>query len=635
MNLSQTVYRLGVLPVMLLVVFGCSDPPVTNSSPGSTPTSSAQDTTDVGQGSVGAASSPGLNPLRNAYFGDLHVHTRYSFDAYVFQVRGSPDDAYRYAKGEPITHPSGHILQLKSGPLDFQAVTDHGLYLGAMRAMDDPESPLYDEPLADELRGLDTGGFARALQALRNGELAAMDTEGAKLGAWQDIVEAAERHNDPGTFTTFSGYEYTLAAADRGNLHRNVIFRGRAPDRPFAATDSRNPADLWRWLDELRERGIEGLAIPHNSNGSNGQMFMVGPYADEPFDASYAELRMRNEPLVEVTQVKGDSEAHPLLNPYDEWADFEVFPYRIATRLYSEPSGGYVREAYLNGLKLEEEVGYNPFRFGLIGSTDTHNAAPTPEEDNYHSKVGINDGTPQRRGSVPLDEPLSDGSVYAANDAFIQFGASGLAGVWAEENTRGSLYDAFRRKETFATTGPRVRVRFFAGYDYTDALAEDLDMIEKAYAGGVPMGSDLLAAGGRAPRFLTWALRDAMSAPLQRLQIIKGWIEDGETRERVYDVACSDGGTPDADDRCPDNGASVDLTDCSISTGVGAAELRTLWSDPDFDSTERAFYYVRVIENPVCRWSTWDALRAGVPPREGFAATIQERAYTSPIWYLP
>ena len=634
-NCSHADCRHGALLVMFLIACGCSDGPVADSSNGSPSAAGPAVSTDGEQEAIEAASSSSQNPLRNAYFGDLHVHTRYSFDAYVFKVRGTPDDAYRYAKGEPLTHPIGHTLQLRSGPLDFQAVTDHDLYLGAMLAMDDPESPLYEEPLADELRGLDTGGFARALAAARSGELAAMDTEDATLGAWQDIVAAAERHNDPGTFTTFVGYEYTLSADDRGNLHRNVIFRGDAPDRPFAVTDSRNPADLWRWLDDLRQRGIEGLAIPHNSNGSNGQMFMIGPYADEPFDANYADLRMRNEPLVEVTQVKGDSEAHPLLNPYDEWANYEVFPYRIATQLYSEPSGGYVREAYLNGLKLEEKEGFNPFRFGLIGSTDSHNAAPTPEEFNFHSKVGINDGTPQRRGSVPLDQPLADGSVYPENDSYIQFGAAGLAGVWAEENTRDSLYEALRRKETFATTGPRMRVRFFAGYDYKDGLVDDRNMIEQAYAGGVPMGGDLARDGDRVPRFLVWALRDVMSAPLQRVQVIKGWVEDGEARERVYDVACSDGGVPDANHRCPDNGARVDLTDCSISTGVGASELGTLWSDPDFDPTERAFYYVRTIENPVCRWSTWDALRAGVPPREGFDTTIQERAYTSPIWYLP
>ncbi len=557
----------------------------------------------------------------------------------MFKVRASPDDAYRYAKGEAVAHPSGHTLQLQSGPLDFMGVTDHGLYLGTFPALDDPENPLSETPLAKELRDLDTGGYTRSIEALRSGEIAALGADAihsAKLAAWRDIIEAAEQHNDPGRFTTLIGYEYTTSAADRGNLHRNVIFRSSAvPEAPFASTDSRNPEDLWRWLDGLREQGIEGLAIPHNSNGSNGHMFQLETVGEEPFDAAYAELRMRNEPIVEVTQVKGTSEVHPLLFPNDEWADFEIYPNRIGTDLYSEPKHGYVREAYMNGLLLEEEQGFNPFHFGLIGSSDTHNAGPTPEEDNFHSKVGINDGTPQRRGSVPLDEPDAQGNVYT-DSALRFFGASGLAVVWAEENTRESIYDAMRRKETFATTGPRMRVRFFAGYDYPDGLASDRDMVAKAYEGGVPMGADLAADGERAPRFLVWAARDADSAPLQRVQVIKGWVEEGAAHDRIFDVACSDGLEPDAQThRCPDNGAAVDLSDCSISSDLGASELETLWTDPEFDPTQRAFYYVRVLENPVCRWSTWDAIRAGVEPRPDLQTTIQERAFTSPIWFVP
>ncbi|MEE2777438.1 MAG: DUF3604 domain-containing protein [Acidobacteriota bacterium] len=576
------------------------------------------------------------DPLRRAFFGDLHVHTRHSLDAYIFQVRASPDDAYRYAKGDAIDHPSGHQIRLESGPLDFLSVTDHGFFLGTLPAMDDPEDPLYQTELAAEIRALENRAFSRTLAAFRDGELAALDTEPAKLAAWNDFVAAAENHNDPGRFTTFVGYEYTSSAPDRGNLHRNVIFRNSdVPDRPFARTDSLDPEDLWRWLDELRGQGIEGLAIPHNSNGSNGHMFQLETVDGEALDIAYAELRMRNEPIVEITQVKGTSESHPLLFPDDEWADFEIFPYRIATQLYSEPKGSYVREAFLNGMVMEEAQGFNPFRFGVIGSTDTHNAGPTPEEDNYHSKVGFNDGTPQRRGSVPLDTPGPDGNLYSPG-SFHFFGASGLAGVWAEENTRESLYDAMRRKETFATTGPRLRVRLFAGYDYGEDLAGDADMVEKAYSGGVPMGGDLPADGDREPRFLIWAARDARSAPLQRVQIVKGWVENGKAHDRIYDAVCSDGLEPDPQTGlCPDNGATVDLSDCSISSGVGAAELGAVWTDPDFEPSLRTFYYVRVLENPVCRWSTWDAIRSGVAPREDLPTTIQERAFTSPIWYVP
>ena len=577
------------------------------------------------------------NPLRNAYFGELHVHTRHSFDAYIFEVRANPDDAYRFAKGEAIQHATGQTMQLRT-PLDFQAVTDHAFYLGMLPAMDTPGDPLYDTQIAEELRALDAGGgFQRALQAMGSGELAALDGEPAKLSAWQDIIDAAEKHNDPGRFTAFIGYEFTSSSDDRGNLHRNVIFRGsEVPGRPFARTDSRDPEDLWAWMDELRDKGIEALAIPHNSNGSNGQMFRLATFEGAPLNADYAETRMRNEPLVEVSQVKGTSETHPLLSPNDEWADFEIFPFRIATRLYSEPSGSYVREAFVNGLVLEETQGFNPFRFGLVAATDSHNAAGTPEEDNYYSKVGDRDGLPQRRGSVPLDEPDEDGQSQYSQGYFHLWGASGLTGAWAEENTRESIYDAFRRKETYGTTGPRIQLRFFASYEFEPGMAQADDMIARAYQGGIPMGSDLGAEGDRAPRFLVWAARDANSAPLERLQIVKGWVEGGEAREQVYDVACSDSGEPDpVSHRCDDNEAEVDLDDCSFSQDKGDAELATLWSDPSFDSSQRAVYYVRVLENPTCRWSTWDALRAGVAPRPDLPTTIQERAYSSPIWFVP
>ena len=616
--MRQIASFLAAVAVLSLVLLGCS---------------TGGDDAGGDAAVTGDAAAP--NPLKDAYFGDLHVHTKYSFDAYLFGTRTNPDDAYRFAKGEAIEHASGHQIQLQSGALDFQAVTDHGLYLGALPEMDNPENPLYTTELGTDLR--EGGGFARAIQGLRSGEFAALPQDAqddAKRGAWQAIIDAAEAHNDPGNFTTFVGYEYTTSSDDRGNLHRNVIFKGsNVPPMPFASTDSRNPEDLWRWLDERRDEGIEGLAIPHNSNGSNGHMFKLETVGGEPLDAAYAELRMRNEPLVEMTQVKGTSETHPLLSPNDEWADFEIFPYRIATQLYSEPKGSYVREAYVNGLVLQETQGFNPFRFGVVGATDTHNSGGTPEEHNFHGKVGRGDGTGQLRGAVPVDEPTEDGEKYRPRR---YWGGSGLAVVWAEENTRDSIYDAFRRKETYATSGPRMRLRFFGGYGYTDDLASDPEMIAAAYEGGVPMGGDLLADEGRSPRFLVWAARDADSAPLQRLQMVKGWVENGEAREQVTDIACADGGMPSGDPlRCPDNGAEVDLSDCSYSQDLGAAELSAIWSDPDFDAAEHAIYYVRVLENPTCRWSTWDALRAGVEPNPDMPATIQERAWSSAIWYVP
>jgi hypothetical protein len=600
---------------LLSVVFGCFVPgPVTE--PASAPP---------------ATERP--DPSRNAYFGDLHIHTKYSLDAYVVGTRATPDDAYRFARGEAIDHPAGYSVRLEGGPLDFAAVTDHAVFLGILPAMDDASQEISKLPLARELSAPRTpeereAVFRKLPELAMSEELppGVLDLDIVR-STWQEIIASAERNNEPGRLTTFIGYEYT-SGIGVGNLHRNVIFRGsRAPDIPFSSRDSRNPEELWEWLDALRADGIEALAIPHNSNLSNGQKFRLQTFDGEPLDADYAATRMRNEPLAEITQVKGSSETHPILSPNDEWADFELFSQR-------EVEGSYVREAYRNGLALEEDQGFNPFRFGMIGSTDTHTGAGSIEEDSYVGKLGALDGTPERRGSIPLEAPRPDGDSYGGGN-YVKWGASGLAGVWAEENTRESIYDALRRKETFATSGPRIRVRFFAG-SFPNGLDSDPDMIAKAYAHGVPMGGDLVGGGGGSPRFLVWATRDPHSAPLQRLQVIKGWIEGGESKERVFDVSCSDGLEPDpATHRCPDNGAAVNLSDCSLTRNRGAGELRTLWADPSFDAGQSAFYYVRILENPSCRWSTWDAIRAGEVPREDLPATIQERAWSSPIWYLP
>jgi hypothetical protein len=589
---------------------------------------------------VDPRSSPGPDsgPDRDrvAYFGDLHVHTRFSYDAFIFGTRASPDDAYRYARGEPITHPAGFTVQL-TAPLDFYAVTDHASFMGMIEAMQDPEQEVSKHPIARRLGAAKTpeerrAVFQEVMPYARGERRGLLDPEVVR-SAWQRVVEAAGRNYDPGRFTTFIGYEYT-ASPGMQNLHRNVIFRGSAvPPIPFSRLDSMNPEDLWAWMDRNREGGIEALAIPHNSNGSNGQMFKLETFAGEPLDRTYAEVRMRNEPLVEITQIKGTSDTHPALSPNDEWAEFEIYPYIIATTRPSAVSGSYVREAYLEGLRLQAERGWNPFHFGIIGSSDTHNAGASPSESDFSSASGQLDATPELRGSVPLGGAGPGENRYAQTSSVFN-GASGLAGVWAEENTRESIYDALRRKETFATSGPRIRLRFFAGYDLTDDLLDDPSLIARAYAGGVPMGGDLPAAGDRPPRFLIWASRDPNSSPLQRLQIVKGWVVAGETHEQIYDVACSDGLAVDpATHRCPDNGARVDLRDCSVTQNRGAAELRALWSDPEVVSGASAFYYARVLENPSCRWSTWDAIRTGVEPRTDVPATIQERAWSSPIWH--
>jgi hypothetical protein len=606
--------------------------------------------------------NPASNANRNAYFGDLHVHTNYSFDAFAFGTVASPYDAYRFAKGEAIKHPAGFDVQLRA-PLDFYAVTDHAMFLGAVKEAADtttefsryahvqglhninaPENQNFDSIPS---RGVAFSTFLPdTLAKVGDGSLDPDLMNRIAKDAWTDTIRAAETFNDPGNFTTFVAYEFTSSTDDRGNLHRNVIFQGadRLPAMPFSRFHSQNPEGLWDWMDGLRQNGIEALAIPHNSNGSNGQMFKLVDWASNPVDDEWARKRIRNEPLVEVTQVKGTSETHPLLSDADEWADFEIMPYRVATTLASEPKGSYAREALLDGLALAESGITNAYQFGLVGATDTHVGASSLDESNFFSKVGLLDADGTRRGSVPMTAAQAevlrsagrvnvediDGREYVSG-AYETWSASGLTGVWAEENTRDALYAALRRKEVFATSGPRIKIRLFAGYDYAES-----DSLAERYAKGVPMGAELHGADGRAPILVASALRDPSSAALQRLQIIKGWVADGVTNEQVYDVACSDGGQVDPEThRCPDNGARVDLSDCSITENVGASNLEVIWQDPDHDPQHRAFYYARALENPTCRWSTWDAVKAGVEPRPDLKKTLQERAWSSPIWVMP
>jgi hypothetical protein len=578
------------------------------------------------------------NPDRNAYFGDLHVHTTYSFDAYAFGTLATPYDAYRFAQGEAIDNPAGFSMQLDE-PLDFYAVTDHAMFMGLAPEAADTTTEISKYPFTEVLHDLNAPGnngywslperlqsFGGILQGLvlgiRSGEIDPEESLSVTRRAWADVVRAADMYYQPGHFTTFVAYEYTTSSDDQGNLHRNVVFKDsdRVPEIPFSRVHSNNPEDLWDWMDTLREAGVESMAIPHNSNGSNGQMFKLVDFAGEPIDDDYAVQRIRNEPLVEITQIKGTSETHPLLSTTDEWADFELMEYRVATRT-----------------------------FGVIGSSDTHTAAAQNDEENFSSKLGILSGDGMLRGAVPFG--FVNGALFNTlapqamtevdGESFIggaqpQFGASGLAAVWAEENTRESIYAAFRRKETFATSGPRMRLRFFAGYGFPDDLLEQADGVAQAYAAGVTMGGDLTPGEG-APQFAIWAQADADGAPLQRLQVIKGWIDgSGETHEEVIDVACAGGVAADPEtNRCPDNGAAVDISDCSISADTGDAQLRRVWTDPEFDAGERAFYYARVLENPTCRWSTWDAIRAGTEPRSDLPMTLQERAWSSPIQYFP
>ena len=575
---------------------------------------------------------------RDAFFGDLHIHTMYSFDAFMMNVRTTPDDAYRYAKGEPINHPGGSRLRISGPPLDFLMVSDHAKYLGVFAGQIELGAPFYGHPDAQQLVRPGSS-LESTIKQLRELDVKNPEFMGPKVWeyAWKKIIDAAERHNEPGIFTSFIGYEYTPTPGSR-HLHRNVVFRGsRVPKRPFSAGDSEDPEDLWDWLDQIRGEGIEALAIPHNMNQSDGLAFQEVSFKGLPMDREFAEKRMRNEPIAEISQQKGTSETHPSLSPNDEWADFQIVQYYRNRTKNTDPisvfKGGYYRDALSTGLKFQVRDGFNPYQLGAIAASDTHLSAAPFEEDNYFSNGGNN--AVSRGSAYPkyADPTETWDGFWTPRQA--THGTGGLAGVWAEENTRDSLYDAMRRRETFGTSGPRIRVRFFGG-NLPQGIADTSDPVAGAYASGVPMGSVLEAPLDQPPRFLVWAARDPSAGWLQRAQIIKGWVEAGEAREMVYDVACSDGLLVDpVTHRCPDNDARVNLVDCSVSSDKGAVMLRNTWTDPDFDSHEQAYYYLRVLENPSCRWSSWDAIRLGILPNPELSATHQERAWSSPIWYQP
>jgi hypothetical protein len=576
-------------------------------------------------------------PGKQALFGDVHIHSRWSFDAYSNEVPVGPEQAYRYARGEAIDHYSGEPIQLKGPPLDFMALTEHGSYMGVSASIDDETSPLRAIPLIQDLIGDDEerqgAAFISFLTSLSTGvAIPELVTDAVVEPTWRHIATLADRHYVPGEFTSFVAYEYT-PMPDGQNLHRNVIFRGsRVPKRPFTSIDSQNPEDLWDWMDRVRGEGDDVLSIPHNQNASNGLMYARFDTSGAPIDAAYAEQRLRNEPVSEVMQIKGTSDTHPDLSPEDEWADFELFD-RILGRPIdlSEPRGSYARDAFKTGLEMDESGGFNPYKFGVIGSSDGHNASSPVEEDNYTGKIGRLDGTREVRMT---DADPIEGFPTPLN-LVRTWGAAGLAAVWAESNTREAIFDAFRARETFATSGPRIRVRLFGGWDFDEGDLGD-DLVTRGYARGVPMGGELSGGTDAAPTFVVRALRDPREAPLERVQIIKGWIEDDAAHERVFDVACADGTAPDpATHRCGLTSVQPDLSDCSYTESSGAAQLSALFRDPTFDASQRAFYYVRVLQIPTCRWSTWDAHRMGIPIDDSVPPTIQERAITSPIWYAP
>ena len=576
-----------------------------------------------------------FNKQRQVFWGDLHIHTGLSYDAYTTGVRTLPDDAYRFMKGGTIEHGMGYPIKM-SRPLDFGAVTDHSEYLGVPRHLDQSKGVNQlravmetGSPLKITWNYLSTIVMKMSSVEKREEAFGLPGLESVSLEAWQHIIDTAERHNDPGRFTAFIGYEWT-SMPNGDNLHRNVIYKtSLVPEFPFSSRDSDNPEDLWDALDKQREQGMSMISIPHNGNVSNGLMYSNVMFDGGALSADYAEQRLFNEPISEILQVKGGSETHPILSSNDEFADFEIYDQRLsADGDVSQPKGSYARDALRTGLELSHSEGFNPYQFGVIGSSDSHNSSSSVEENNFHGKLPMMDGTAGLRAGKAL---LMSERINRAK----RWSAMGLAGVWAEENTRDSLFEAMRRKETYATSGPRISLRFFAGWQYPDNLLEQDDLVEQAYQHGVPMGAELQASAKDqgSPVFAVWAVKDPQGANLDRIQIIKGWVDsEGLSHEQVYNVAASDGRVinPIVGQLEP-VGNTVDAATATYSNSIGDGQLAVLWQDPSFDASQQAFYYARVLEIPTPRYSTFDAKTLGIQPSD--PVSIQERAISSAIWY--
>lgn len=598
------------------------------------------------------------------FWGDTHLHTSYSFDAFMNGNKSAdPDTAYRWAKGQPVVHPYNRARVQLDRPLDFLVVADHAELMGVIRSihLEEPELPemgwwdsmrrwfairvlnskLEDgtagevflellpsaaenpggDPVADPSNVLPTGRFG--------------DTRDMEQLAWNEIVDAAERHNSPGTFTSFVGWEWSSIPTG-ANLHRVVMSPNAELAKeylPYGSDDSQYPEDLWSWLEETSARtGAEFVAIPHNSNISKGYMFRDLTLKGEPISQAYAERRMRWEPVAEITQIKGDSETHPSLSPDDEFASFEEYDFYIQKTdggySYEPSKGDFVRSGLKTGLEVEKAVGANPFKFGVIGSTDSHSGLASADENNFWGKMA-RDSTPETKRNFGIGRRAVTGWNMAAQ---------GLAAVWAEENTREAIFAAFKRREVYGTTGPRMKLRFFAGWDFSGLDERRSNLAEIGYRDGVPMGGDLTrpSGGDASPQFIIQAVQDPVGAGLDRVQVVKGWLDDeGLAQERIYNVAWAGDRETDQNGGLPSLPETVDETSGRLANDPGAPELLTVWQDPDFNPEQRAFYYIRVLEVPTARHSLLDAIALQIdPPSEG-PAVQQERAYSSPIWYTP
>ena len=579
------------------------------------------------------------------YWGDQHLHTEISVDAGTM-VRLGQEDAYRFARGEEVTSTTGVKAKL-SRPLDWLVISDHAEMYGLMPKLLKGDPNLLKNKVAkkwyDALKSGDKKTqFATLMEIVGalNKKDPPFDTIKITKNAWKEYTALADRYNEPGRFSAIIGYEYT----SRGgyNLHRNVLFRGDASvanqTLPFSQFDSQNPEDLWKALDQFEQKtGADVLAIPHNGNLSNGLMFSVETNDGKPYSKELAALRAKMEPLVEVTQIKGDGESHPFLSPNDEFADYETWDDANldGTEIKKQEmlQYEYARSALKIGLQMEEKLGVNPFKFGMVSGTDGHTALTAVEENNFFGKHPGVEPDPKRWEHVVIKSSLDDKLTTLG----WQQAAGGYTGVWATENTREAIFDAMIRKETYATTGPRMRVRLFGGWEFTEEDSQSRMPARIGYDKGVPMGGDLYdAPKGKAPTFLVAAVKDPYSGNLDRIQIIKGWLDKkGETHEKVYDVAWSGDRKPGKDGKLPAVGNTVDVKKATWTNSIGAPELVTTWEDPDFDPKEKAFYYARVIEIPTPRWTAYEAKRYGVEMPENVPMITNERAYTSPIWYNP
>ena len=604
-----------------------------------------------------ACASPALaqgNPLRDAYFGETHIHTSYSLDAWTFGNRVTdPGDAYKYFKGEPIKAPLGYDVKIDT-PIDFAGVTDHSEYVGVVALANDPTSPVSKIPAAQPmiLKGNTPEEVDRVfLYVVRllgspKPDKALMSPEIAHA-VWDKTVGFAEAANEPGKFTAFCSYEWTSMPSSM-NLHRNIFFKDckHIPPAPFSALDSDNPSELWKWMDGQRKAGNELLAISHNANLSDGRMYPTEvDIGGRPIDRAYAENRMRNEPLIEIKQTKGQSETHPALSPNDEFADYQIWSVLLGDPVGRIPHivGSYARQALKDGLALQDTKGFNPYKFGFGAASDSHSTATPYRQDNYFGTIGGVDGSIEKRMS----------GIVAAGIDMRTIEPAGLTGVWAEENTREAIFNAMQRKETFAVSGPHIKVRFFSGWAYAEGETadqrkefwkntpdwiKDAGWLKAAYAQGVPMGADMpvMPAGATAPSFAVWAVKDPTSGNLDRIQIVKGWTKSGQSFEKVFDVAWAGDREPAKwTGVVPPIGSTVDIDKGTYTNTIGAVELKTVWTDPEFDPSLHAFYYARVLEIPTPRWTTIQAAKLGIAPPDVVHATQQERAWSSPIWYTP